>query len=67
MNEKKLDLLAVALLFMVGLFLTAIGLVVAWETKSIAELFKFLSMTCFIMLVARTYYDLHVGENNKNK
>jgi len=63
--KKKLDLLAVVLLIIVALFLIAIGSIVTWKTKNIAELFKFLSLVCLIIMETYTYYMLHVGGGEK--
>jgi flagellar basal body-associated protein FliL len=64
MIEKKTDLLTVALLLVVAVFLIAIGLVVAWQSKEVTVLFRFLSMASFITLTAYAYYKLHMGEND---
>jgi len=63
--KEKLDLLAVVLLIIVAIFCIAIGIIVTWETKNIAELFKFFSMASFIVAAAYTYYGLHVGGGEK--
>jgi len=65
--KKKLDLLVVVLLFIVALFLIAIGSIVTWETKNITELVKYISMACFIVMEAYVYHELHIGGNGTGR
>ena len=63
--KKKFDLLAVVLLIIVALFLIAIGIIVTWETKNIAELFKYLGIACLIIMETYIYYVLRIGGGGK--